>query len=102
MGVPRNPTAGGAIGGRFYVVGRRGNPNASTAHEAYDPTTNTWTMRAPLPTGRSGIAAGVVCDRLHVFGEEIPRLSGEVEVYGPATDLWRSVAPMPDPTRLSA
>jgi N-acetylneuraminic acid mutarotase len=49
MAVPRNHTAGGAIGGRFYVVGGRGSPTASTAHEAYDPTTNTWTTR-PLPT----------------------------------------------------
>jgi N-acetylneuraminic acid mutarotase len=95
--VPRNHTAGGAIGGRFYVVGGRGSPNASTAHEMYDPTTNTWTTRAALPTGRSGIAAGVVGERLYVFGGEIPRLFGEVEVYDPATDRWQSLAPMPEP-----
>ena len=40
MGGPRNHTAGGAIGGRFYVVGGRGSHNASTADEVYDPTTN--------------------------------------------------------------
>jgi len=63
----------------------------------YDPTTNTWTTRAALPTGRSGIAAGVVGERLYVFGGEIPRLFGEVEVYDPATDRWQSLAPMPEP-----
>lgn len=97
MGVPRNHTAGGAIGSRFYVVGGRGNPHASTAHEVYDPTANVWTTRAPLPTGRSGIAAGVVGGRLYVFGGEIPRLFGEVEVYDPATDRWQQLPPMPVP-----
>src|ERR1041385_5131756 len=29
MGVPRNHTAGGSIGGRFYVVGGSGRPGAS-------------------------------------------------------------------------
>ena len=97
MSVPRNHTAGGAIGGRLYVVGGRGDPRAATALEAYDPATNAWTTRAPMPTGRSGIAAGVVAGRLYVFGGELPRLFGEVEVYDPAADSWRSLAPMPLP-----
>ena len=58
---------------------------------------NTWTTRAQLPTGRSGIAAEVVGDRLYVSGGEIPRLFGEVEVYDLATDRWHSLPLMPDP-----
>ena len=50
-----------------------------------------------MPTGRSGIAAGVVGGRLYVFGGELPRIFGEVEVYDPVTDTWRQLPPMPVP-----
>ncbi len=36
--------------------------------EAYDPTTNTWTTKAPMPTPRSHMAAGVVNDIIYVVG----------------------------------
>ena len=64
MSVPRNHTAGGVIDGKFYVVGGRVNFNlASAALEFYNPQTNTWSTRAPMPTARSGIAAAVVNQR---------------------------------------
>ena len=50
-----------------------------------------------MPTGRSGIAAGVVGGKLYVFGGEQPRLFSEVEVYDPAEDRWQSLPPMPTP-----
>lgn len=97
MTVPRNHTAGGAIGGKFYVAGGRGHPLASTALEVYDPPAGRWTSLAPMPTGRSGIGAGVVGGRLYVFGGELPRIFGEVEVYDPATNRWHQLPPMPVP-----
>jgi N-acetylneuraminic acid mutarotase len=50
-----------------------------------------------MPTGRSGIAAGVVGDRLYVFGGEIPALHNEVESYDPASNTWQQHQPMPTP-----
>jgi len=97
MNVPRNHTAGGAIGGKFYVAGGRPGNLAASALEVYDPQTNTWTMLSPMPTGRSGIAAGVLNNKLYVFGGEDPQLFGEVEVYDPTTDNWQQVAPMRTP-----
>ena len=41
--------------------------------------------------------AGVVGERLYVFGGEIPRPFGEVEVYDPTTVRWQSLDPMPEP-----
>jgi hypothetical protein len=40
--------------------------------EAYDPATNSWEQRAPMPTARSGIAAAVLEGRVFVFGGEAP------------------------------
>src|SRR5437899_396647 len=44
MNVPRNHTAGGAISGKFYVVGGRPGVLAASFLEVYDPQTNTWSM----------------------------------------------------------
>ena len=70
MSVPRNHCAGGVINGKFYVVGGRGASNSATALEVYNPSSNTWSPLAPMPTGRSGIAAAVVNNELWVFGGE--------------------------------
>ena len=97
MNVPRNHTAGGAINGKFYVVGGRGSAEAANALEVYDPQTNTWLRLAAMPTGRSGIGAGVVNGELYVFGGEQPRLFSEVEVYNPLDNRWQPLPPMPTP-----
>jgi len=97
LNVRRNHTAGGAIDGKFYVVGGRPGMEAASALEVYDPPTNTWTLLSPMPTGRSGIAAGVVNKKLYVFGGELPRLFSEVEMYDPSADRWQRLAPMRTP-----
>ena len=50
-----------------------------------------------MPTGRSGIAAGVVNNRLYVFGGELPALHSEVESYDPVSNTWQQHPPMPTP-----
>lgn len=52
-----------------------------------------------MPTGRSGIAGGVVGDCLYVFGGEGNAVDPngifhEVEAYDPATDNWTRHPPM--------
>ena len=83
MNVGRNHCAGGAIGGRFYVVGGRGFGDSDVAVEVYDPAANNWTSLTPMPTGRSGIGAGVVNNRLYVFGGEIPSIHNESRIVRP-------------------
>ena len=97
MACARNHTAGGLIGGKLYVAG--GRPGNQACVEAYDPASNTWTPRASMPTGRSGIAGAVVGDCLYVFGGEgngaDPNgIFHEVEAYEPASDEWHRLPPM--------
>jgi hypothetical protein len=39
----------GVVAGKIYVIGGRGT---FTGNEEYDPSTDTWTFKTPMPTGR--------------------------------------------------
>ena len=106
-------------GGKIYVIGGAGihpgskavdihpaRPHRSlSTNEVYDPATNTWEARSPLPTARNHAAAGAVNGKIYIIGGRlgaafITRASntGIVEVYDPATDqLGDLKAAMPHP-----
>jgi hypothetical protein len=77
--------AGGFIGGKFYVVGGF-NGFQPVAHlDVYDPVTDTWTTRAPIPTPGRAIGA-TLQSKLYVIA------GSNAYVYDPATDKWSSIA----------
>jgi hypothetical protein len=92
-----------APGGTIFVVGGATasgvNGVALTALEAYDPVTNTWTTRAPMPTARYGLALVTAPNgRLYAIGgysTSADQALGFVEEYNPATDQWVRRADMP-------
>lgn len=88
-----------AIGGSVIVTQGTEFPTfgpASTVEE-YDPATNTWATRTPMPTARSGL--GVVAasnGRLYaVGGSDVASVLPTVEEYDPATNRWAVKAAMP-------
>jgi N-acetylneuraminic acid mutarotase len=117
------PTARGAavaaeVGGKIYVIGGASvHPGAkivgltaSTPHrslgtnEVYDPETNTWETRSPMPTSRNHAAIGVVNGKIYVLGGRLGAVfvnasaTDVVEEYDPATDSWSfAKARMPTP-----
>jgi N-acetylneuraminic acid mutarotase len=115
------PTVRGEIGvgvvdGVLYAVGGNSgsgyDPTTILATvEAYDPATNAWTTRAPLPTPRAGLAVVVVDGILYAIGGLAcqppagqPCVGGSplaavatVEAYAPATNSWTTRASLPTP-----
>jgi N-acetylneuraminic acid mutarotase len=105
------------VGGKIYVIGGAGihpgsketslhpaRPHRSvSANEVYDPVTNTWETRQPMPTARNHAAIGVVNNKIYIVGGRLgaafsTRASNTdiVEEYDPATDQWGALkAPMP-------
>lgn len=105
--------------GKIYVIGGAGNfpgskdtsihparpHRAVGTNEVYDPPTNTWETRSPMPTARNHAAVGMVNNKIYVIGGRvgngfITRASNTdiVEVYDPAADQWGALlAPMPTP-----
>jgi N-acetylneuraminic acid mutarotase len=66
--------------------------------EAYDPSTDTWTTKAPMPTARSGLSASVIGGKLYAVGgnSQYPyTVFNKVEAYDPATDAWTTEPSMP-------
>jgi glucose/arabinose dehydrogenase/N-acetylneuraminic acid mutarotase len=107
MQIRRDNPGSAAIDGKLYTFGgRTRNADGTTLNgtlsnvEMYDPATNTWTARAPMPTGRRTMAVGVVDGRAHVMGGE-RALNNETfpqnEEYDPVTNTWRALEPMPTP-----
>jgi N-acetylneuraminic acid mutarotase len=89
----------------LYAVGGYDGANAVGTVEAYNPVTNTWTTKAPMPTPRQDLAVGVVNNILYAIGgattfdSNPPSYGGlaTVEAYDPDTDTWTTKAPMPTP-----
>ncbi len=82
-----------AIGGSVTkVIGNEGSSVSTNANEAYDPVTNTWTEKAPMP-------AAIRSFGIAVYENKIYCISGGfvTEVYDPLTDTWETKTPMPAP-----
>jgi hypothetical protein len=84
-----------AIGGRTGTIPHSGSPLG--AHEVFDPASNTWSSRAPLPVPVADCYATVAVDgKIYVFGGWDGNQTVDLtQIYDPTTDLWSSGAPMP-------
>lgn len=107
MSTPRDNPGSAVLDGKLYIFGgRTRNADGSEVDgtldsvEMYDPATNAWTARAPMPTGRRTMVVGTLNGRAQVMGGERTSSGGtfeQNEEYDPATDTWRTLAPMPTP-----
>jgi N-acetylneuraminic acid mutarotase len=61
----------------------------SGANEVYDPSTNTWENKKPMPTNRSGIEAYEINGKVILIG------SYSDDIYDIATDSWTTKKGMP-------
>jgi N-acetylneuraminic acid mutarotase len=104
-----------AVNGKIYAIGGSTAsglypPNLEGGfvgtNEEYDPATDTWTFKKPMPTSRSDFAIAVYQNKIYCIGgiigtEKVDVVysrfvpTGANEVYDPATDTWEHKAPMP-------
>ena len=119
MPTKRGSPVAAAVAGRIYVIGGASTHPGSTepaVHparphralgtvEEYDPATNTWRARSPMPTARNHAAIGVAGGKIYVIGGRLGAAfisvasnTDVVEEYDPATDQWGAIkARMPTP-----
>jgi len=106
--VRRQEAAITALGDKLYVIGGNRSPDEkgsavnSTRTDEYDPKTNKWRSRAPIPHGTNHVWAVSVGGKIYAIGgfEEGNRTgSYGVYMYDPQTNKWRDRVSMPDPPR---
>ncbi len=99
---PRFCMRGAAVDGIIYIVG--GNYNEHNC-QVYDPDSNKWTEKSPMPSDGGGNLSLTVYDGLiYTFGgssnssynEPWEALSTVYE-YNPQTDIWTKKNDMPSP-----
>jgi N-acetylneuraminic acid mutarotase len=108
----RERLAAVALDGKLYAIGgfdgaRTGCDRWLTSVEAYDPATDTWTARAPLPARRELLAAVAVHGKIYAFGGDFPQPGflceglipiatvNDVYQYDPLADAWVTMTSMP-------
>jgi hypothetical protein len=104
------PTARGELGpsavvdGKIYVIGGDQNIHANRSTlgspivEEYDPSTDTWTRKANMPTSRVLPGTCAVGGKVYAIGglsSNGETVLSVVEQYNPATDTWTRKANMP-------
>jgi N-acetylneuraminic acid mutarotase len=84
---------GGVYGNAVYINGVFSyfDVYEVTSNEVYDPATNTWENKAPMPDSRAGVSAHLVDGKIYVLGGN----STANDVYDPSTNTWTTKAPIP-------
>ena len=98
MPTPRDHLAVSVVAGKINVIGGRlGSYDRNLeANEVYDPSMDSWSTQAPLPTVRSGIASATVDHKVFVLGgESTQRAFYENESYDPLLDTWETMPQLP-------
>src|SRR5918996_5752289 len=97
----------GTVNGIVYALGGQvvgPTPDEGTLFlatvEAYNPATDTWTAKAPMPTRRFALGVGEIGGLVYAVGGDVAPLNplhptGTLEAYDPVTDRWTVHATMP-------
>lgn len=111
MPTARHHLASAVVDGKLFVIGGRilGDGVAPkhmdqtltnlNRNEMYNPQTDSWTVRQPMLTKRSGFTAANSSDgNIYVFGGQgFREVTESVEKYDPMTDKWSHESTMPTP-----
>lgn len=101
--IPRSEMAWAtACRGRMHVIGGYGLQRVDRPyHHVFDPKTNRWEERAPLPLGANHVGVDTMDDRyIYAMGgfiEQNKAPHSQCFVYDVETNEWRRIAPLLSP-----
>lgn len=105
----RTEVVAAVVGGKIYLLGGFAEPalgnltslTVSNLVEEYDPATDRWNHRTPLPIGLHHAGAATVGGKLYVIGGfttsffSVWQPVASMFIYDPVADRWTEGAPMP-------
>lgn len=84
-----------SVDGKIYFLG-------NSVNFEFNPTTNNWTSKTPMPTPRAGFGLVVYQNKIFTVGGSLQWTeedgyvdSAAIEVYDPTNDTWKTKIPMP-------
>jgi hypothetical protein len=90
------------VNGKVYAIGGVAeNSQIVGTNEEYDPVTDTWTYKTPMPTPRYKFATALYEKKIYCIGGSTGTINsgdavtGANEVYDPITDTWENWTAMP-------
>lgn len=85
------------LGGSGRTGGGSGEGKIVPLVEAYDPVTDSWTAKTPMPEERSNMASGTIGGILYIAGgyRDDTSTTNTLFAYDAATDTWTTKHPMP-------
>jgi N-acetylneuraminic acid mutarotase len=94
-----------AANGKIYAIGgsNGSSPDGLSifvgTNEEYDPATNTWVFKKPMPTPRVYFCIAAFQNKIYCIGGYLSNgsITGVNEVYDTATDTWETKAAMSTP-----
>ena len=109
MHFSRTGAGAAAVNGIVYVMGGKQRYNITdngfsyksiNAAEAYNPATDAWTVKAPMPTSRDSFGVAVYQNKIYCIGGEIvsateSHATNANEVYDTETNSWQTKTSMP-------
>ena len=111
MPTPRGGLGTAVLQGKIYAIGGWNIEEVLNVVEAYDPVTNTWEAKKPMPVQRALFGITSLSGRIFTIGglstfndnvdDEVLK---RVDVYNPALDEWvvDEAAPLPRVPRARA
>jgi N-acetylneuraminic acid mutarotase len=110
MRFARSEFQAAAVNGKIYVIGggradtRDGKPFDSYTNgdtDEYDPATDSWRARTPMPEGGTHNSIAVLDGKIYIAGGFAGRQhtlpTASLQSYDPATDTWRKLASLSSP-----
>jgi hypothetical protein len=87
------------VNGKIYVIGGI-NGSYLNINEMYDPVTDTWTTKTPMPTPRAYFAVATYLNKIYAIAGSTGIGSSTLvnEVYDASTDTWETVSSLQSDT----
>ncbi len=104
---PQIGCSGAVLDNQLHIIGGVTlEGGASSNHQVFDPATNSWAQKAPLPDKAGWPAIALYKGKIYIFGGDNKgidaRQTARSFVYDPAKDAWTEIAPLPAPRSYAA
>ena len=103
MPTPRHGLEANVVNGKIYLISGlvharmsdvKGTFELTNINEVYDPATNRWATKTPIPYPASYYASAVVNNKIYI-------ISSLTQIYDPQTDTWNYGEPTPFPVDMA-